>query len=256
MVESSEGDRLSRISTAWTRLFDALDGKAEAARSAQAAVIDQYSAAAYRYLLKILGSPDAAEDVLQQFALEFVKGGFRHATPQRGRFRDYLKVSLARLAYRHRKTRARERFRELGDDAAERGEERSVDELEQEFVASCRDEMLNRAWRRLRNSGGESGETLFAVLRYRSEHPASTSEQMAEAVSRLQHRDPPLTPAAARKLLQRARERFADHVLTEVASTIPEVSRETLEEEVISLGLHPYCKSALRRRFRSGGEEK
>src|SRR5256885_1610619 len=39
-----------------------------------------------------------AEELCQEFALRFLRGDFRHADPDRGRFRDYLKVALRHLA--------------------------------------------------------------------------------------------------------------------------------------------------------------
>jgi RNA polymerase sigma-70 factor (ECF subfamily) len=58
----------------------------------------------------------------------------------------------------------------------------------------------------------------------------------------------PLTAAGVRQLLHRARERFADLLLEEVAQSLAEPSPERLEQELLELGLLEYCRPALQRR--------
>ncbi len=48
--------------------------------------------------------------------------------------------------------------------------------------------------------------------------------------------------------LHRAREKFADMLLDEVIQSLDNPNRETLENELIELGLLEYCKPALERR--------
>lgn len=55
----------------------------------------------------------------------------------------------------------------------------------------------------------------------------------------------PLSDTGVRKLLQRAREKFAVLLLNEVRRTLEGPSRARLEEELIDLGLYSYCRSAL-----------
>jgi hypothetical protein len=50
-----------------------------------------------------------------------------------------------------------------------------------------------------------------------------------------------------RQALHRAREKFADLLLDEVAQTLDAPTTEQLEEEVLTLGLHIYCQPALQR---------
>jgi RNA polymerase sigma-70 factor (ECF subfamily) len=57
----------------------------------------------------------------------------------------------------------------------------------------------------------------------------------------------PLTADAVRQALHRAREKFADLLLDEVAQTLGAPTAEQLEEEVLALDLHTYCRPALRR---------
>src|SRR4051812_44626670 len=96
MDEHEVRHRLSRITTLWTVLFQAHQGTARAASLAQQRLFQRYGGAVYRYLLAALRDPDAAEEVAQDFALRFVRGDFKRADPERGRFRDYLRASLIR----------------------------------------------------------------------------------------------------------------------------------------------------------------
>ena len=52
-----------------------------AAASARRELIQRYGGAAYRYLLGALKSPEAAEELLQDFSLRFIRGDFRRADP-------------------------------------------------------------------------------------------------------------------------------------------------------------------------------
>src|SRR5207249_5361150 len=79
-------DRLSRITTCWTVLRQAHQGSADAAAAtaAQQLLMKRYGGAIYRYLLKALGDPNAADDLTQEFGLSVVRGEVRRADPQRG----------------------------------------------------------------------------------------------------------------------------------------------------------------------------
>src|SRR5438128_969371 len=89
--------RLSQISTQWTMVFQAHQGSADAVSKAQQQLLERYSGAAYRYLLGAVRDPDVAAELCQEFALRFVRGDFRRASPERGRFRNYLKTALIHL---------------------------------------------------------------------------------------------------------------------------------------------------------------
>src|SRR5262245_20576415 len=64
----------------------------------QAELLRRYRGPAFRYLIACVRNPDVAEDLAQEFALRFLRGDFGKADRNRGRFRDYLRVSLSRLA--------------------------------------------------------------------------------------------------------------------------------------------------------------
>jgi RNA polymerase sigma-70 factor (ECF subfamily) len=249
-INDTPPDHLSRISTMWTAVRRAHGQDPDAANAAQNEIMDRYAATIYRYLLKVLRDEDAADEVFQEFALQFVRGGFKQANPQRGRFRDYLKISILRIVSRYRQRRAG-RNRRVTDnlDEAEIPAESPCHNLDEEFVANWRDELLERAWQKLKTEQTTSGQPHHAILALRARQPEWKSEELSAELNRQLQPPTPYTAAGTRKLLQRARERFADILLDEVEQTLGDVGREQLEQEVIELGLHAYCRSALKRRF-------
>lgn len=250
MFDSGPDDHLSRISTVWTMIFQSHEQDSKAVKAAQSAVMERYSGAVYRYLLRVLRSADAADEVFQQFALSFVRGGFRHANPDRGRFRDYLKISLLRFVSDHRRRHMDGRGKSLLSSKEVASDENSASkEWDLAFAASMRDELLGRAWQGLLDFQQETGRPLHDVLEYRSRLPnAAASEMATELTKRLQPEEP-FSDAGMRKTLQRAREKFSDILLDEVARSLATPERSVVEQEVIDLGLHAYCASALKRRF-------
>ena len=73
---------LSRISTMWTMVFQAHKDAPQAA-AAQAVLLERYCGAIYRYLLSAVRDANVADELAQEFALRFVKGYFRRASPER-----------------------------------------------------------------------------------------------------------------------------------------------------------------------------
>ncbi len=49
-------------------------------------------------------------------------------------------------------------------------------------------------------------------------------------------------------MLHRAREKFAAHLIDDVAQSLTEPTEEQLHEELLDLGLLDYCRSALKKR--------
>jgi RNA polymerase sigma factor (sigma-70 family) len=237
--------RLSRISTQWSLVFQAHGGPREAVTEAQRILMQRYAGAVYRYLLGAVRDEDAAEELAQEFALRLVRGDFRRAHPERGRFRSYLKTALIHLVTDYHRARQAQP-RPLAPDAPEPAAPPwSEAESERHFVQSWREELLERTWKALR----ECNDLFHAALLLRVQQPDLTSAQIAETVSTQLQR--PINAALVRKSLQRAHEKFADLLLDEVAGTLQESSPDDLETELGELDLLRYCKTAFERRKKS-----
>jgi RNA polymerase sigma-70 factor (ECF subfamily) len=241
--------RLSSITTLWSLVVQAhREEPVDAAAAARRRLMERYSGAVHRYLLGALRDPEAADEVFQEFALRFLRGAFRNADPQRGRFRDFVKTAVFHLIADHHK-RQRARPQPLDPEAhAPAVQPAPQGEQDRLFLDSWRQELLERTWVALADAERQTGQPCYVLLRLRTEQPALSSAELAERLgSRL---GKGFTIAALRQALYRAREKFVDLLLDVVASTLEDASAEALDQELIDLGLLGYSRSALARRKR------
>jgi RNA polymerase sigma-70 factor (ECF subfamily) len=248
---SSRDSRLSQLATLWPLVVQAHQGPEEAMGCARRRLLERYGGAVRRYLLGALREPDAAEELFQDFALRFLRGDFRGADPGRGRFRDYLKTALSRLVVAYRRRQHRRPGPLRGGAAEPAVTDPDPTNAEQDFLRSWRDELLARAWNALARAAAQAGQPLYVVLRFRADNADLRSPEMARRLAAQLGR--PLTPAGVRQILHRARRRFAEALLDEVAHSLDGPTEERLEQELTELGLLDYCRPALGRRGR--GEE-
>jgi RNA polymerase sigma factor (sigma-70 family) len=239
-------ERLSQMKTQWTLLFQARQG--DAANAALRRLLLRYHGAAYRYLLGVLRDAAAAEELTQEFAVRFLRGDFRNATPQRGHFRDFLKAALRNLVIDHWRRKGKGPLPlESGLDRP--AEEGSVgDDLDRPFLDKWREELLARTWEELAEAQRQTGQPFHTVLCWKTERPEARSAELAGRLAA--ETGKPVTEAGLRQTLHRARERFADLLLEEVARSLETSDPEAVERELLCLGLLDYCKSALKRRHR------
>jgi RNA polymerase sigma-70 factor (ECF subfamily) len=243
MSETTSDLRLSRINTLWTAVLQAnLNGTSAA--EAQNTLLERYGGAVRRYLLGATRDSEAAAELFQEFAVLFLRGGLRGADPGRGRFRDYVKGVLFHLSADHHK-KARRRGLSFGSAGFEPAVEPDA-EREQAFLTSWRDELLARAWAALEEMEQTTGQPFFTVLRFKADNPEASSQEMAERLSRQWGKK--LTAAGVRQTLHRARAKFADFLLDEIAHALAEPTAVAIEEELRELGLLEHCRPALERR--------
>jgi RNA polymerase sigma factor (sigma-70 family) len=244
---------LNQISTIWTLVREAsppVGGAAnpasrEAATRALQALMERYGGAVYRYLLGALRDPHAADDLSQEFSLRFVRGDFRNADPERGRFRDLVKTVLFHLIVDHQRRRKASPLALPPDDCGPAQPDGDALTSEVQFVESWRQQLLSQAWTALNRWDRLKGSCYYDVLRYRAKHRELTSAEMAAKLSvRLKKK---VSADWVRKTLERARDQFADLLLEELSHSIVNPTRERLAEELADLRLLSYCQPALDR---------
>jgi RNA polymerase sigma-70 factor (ECF subfamily) len=242
MDTDSSQPHLSRISTPWTLFRQAHEDAEPAARTAQRLLMQRYCGAVYRYLRGALHEDEAALELFQEFALRFLRGDFGRAEPGRGRFRDYLRVALSHLVTDyHRERRAQPQ--PLPADLAQRPVPTDEEtDREAAFLHSWREELVNRAWGAL----AEARPTYHAALVLHVEHPEVPSARLAEQLAARLGK--PFTAAHVRVTLQRAREKFAELLLDEVAHSLGAATEAELVEELRALHLLKLCATALESR--------
>jgi RNA polymerase sigma-70 factor (ECF subfamily) len=237
--------RLSAIETRWTVFFNAHGSQENVRLAAQKQLLLRYYGAAFRYLLGTVGNAQAAEELSQEFAVLFLRGDFHRVNPQRGRFRDFLRVSLRHLAQDYWREQ-KKALPPLPVDPAELPSTGATEDSDQEFIAKWREELLSHTWESLAAVQTRSGQPYCEVLRAKTTQPELRSGQLADQMA--VRTGKPWTEGATRQLLHRARKLFADLLVEEVARSLETDAAEELEQELIDLDLLSYCEAALQRR--------
>lgn len=245
MDQESLSQHLAHIETLWSVVAQAHAATSQRARPAQELLLRRYSGAVHRYLLGALRDPNAADELFQEFALRFVRGDFQNANPARGRFRSFVKTVLFHLIvdYQRKKpTRPAQLDLEVKEPAVF---DPSLPDSDRKFVDDWRQELLDRTWLLLEEFERDTGQPYHTILRCRADQPLLASAELAEQLGAKLGKS--FTVDGVRKALQRAREKFADQLLEEVARSLEDPSAEELEQELIDLGLLSYCRAALDR---------
>jgi RNA polymerase sigma factor (sigma-70 family) len=250
MAESVADLRLSRISTRWDLLVQAHQGSGAVVDEARSRLVRRYYRTVYRYLVGATGDPDVAEVLSQEFALRFLRGDFQGADPARGRFRDLVKTVLYHLIVDHHRQRRRQPASLPDSTSNLPAAEEAAAASDTAFLDGWRQELLDQAWEALASLEGQTGQRYYTVLRWRAEHPDEPAARLAERLGSEKGR--PISDAGVRQILHRAREKFADLLLEEVARSLETTDLDRVEQELIDLGLHSYCRPALDRLAREG----
>jgi RNA polymerase sigma-70 factor (ECF subfamily) len=247
MAASNPEQHLSQIATLWSIVNRAGGQENREVTAARQRLLQRYGGAVQRYLLGALRDAEAADELTQEFALRFMDGKYKGADRERGRFRNFIKGVLSHLIADHfRRLQSRPRPLPLdGENLSDPGTDPAdPDPL---FVENWRQALLGRAWQLLADVEAETGQPFHTVLRLRVDQPELRSPQMAELVSARLGRT--VSAESFRQTLHRARDRFADLLLDEVAQTLGDAVDDDLEQELIELNLLTYCQDALGRRL-------
>jgi len=242
MFSQYKDEHLSRIETNWAVLFKAHHGEDSSLNNAQALLLQRYCGAVYRYLVAVIGNVNEADELAQEFALRMLQGKFKTADKSKGRFRDYVKTSLFNLVRRHHRNKNQSPGA-LHDDAPEPAVAED-NQADQSFTEKWRDEVLSNTWESLARYERESGKLFHTFLQYRTQNN-TTSEAMAKEFSTRLGKA--LTPAGVRQTLHRARDRFGDMLIDEVARSLQTQDKEVIEQELADLGLLTFCQDAVKR---------
>ena len=247
MYKSESNQHLSQIETNWMMLFRAHRGPPDEAAAARAALMLRYGGAIHRYLLWVTGDADTADELVQTFALRFLRGDFRNVTPSLGRFRDFIKRAAHNLVVDYIRRR-RVQPRPLGEvqDMPELvSPAPDLSDFDRQFLDSWREEVITCAWEGLARHQERTRQPYYTVLRFRVDHPDLHSPSMAEQLSASLGR--PVTAVWVRQVLLHARQRFVDLLVEEVAGSLENPTPERVEQELIDLDLLGYCRPGLDR---------
>lgn len=232
---------LDRISTQWSIINN------------PGQFLVRYAPAIRGYLHALLRNAHDADEVEQDFLMRVVERGFVRASPDRGRFRDYLKTSVRNAALtrlRRKKEAAVGDFVLLGLAAADS----TIPGTDAQWLADWRRCLLDRVWRALDSHEHRSpGNLFYTVLRATVDHPEEDSQELAARVSAQVGRE--VSAEAFRKQLSRARRMFAECLVDEVAATLEEPVAAEVEAELAETGLMSYIRDFLPADWRARGKK-
>ena len=244
MGEGTHGGRLSQMATPWEDLDQASAGSMPALDAARRRLLQLYSPAVYSYLLGAVRDPDIADDLFQEFAVRLMRGAFRGADPRRGRFRDFLKTALSHLVTDHYRRQARgpRPYHDFPDPATDRS---TLAEAEERFSEEWRAQLIDRTFAALEAFEQRTGQPLYTLLHFRVENLKLPVADMARQLSGRLGQEP--SAEWLYKHLHKARQKFADLLVAEVARTLDCPGVEEVGQELAELGLLQWCRPALDR---------
>jgi RNA polymerase sigma-70 factor (ECF subfamily) len=219
---------LGQISTQWSAVHDA------------AQFVVRYAAAIRNFLTALVHDEHDAEDVLQEFLLSVTEKGFPRADPSRGRFRDYLFITVRNAARKYLQRKQTRRTREARAPSPTLPPSQAEETWMSEWHRCIMDRALNALHHHQRQSPGNLAHTTLTV---RLEHPDADSAFLAAETSR--HCGRTIRPDAYRQHLRRARGLLARFLVDEVVRTLDSPTPQQIEEELIAVGLMAYVRPYL-----------
>jgi DNA-directed RNA polymerase specialized sigma24 family protein len=243
--------RLDEIPTRWSLLRLAHRATLSTAQEARNALVLRYARAIRNYVGALIRCEQDADEVAQEVVVRLLRGQFAAADPHKGSFRRLLMVAAHNLV---RTYWAKQRRQPLGDIDLE-GVAHEPEELalEEECLANWKKAVLELAWKALEEYQlSHPGSIACTVLRLRAQYPDDDSETLARRLG--EKLGKPFSADALRQQLRRARVRFAQGLIEEVASGLNEPTPSRVEEELIEAGLMPYVRDFLPPDWRTSGE--
>ena len=233
------GTRLSQVATQWALLAEARGKEQAGASGAWCALMHRYCGAAYRYLAGAVRDEDIALELFQEFAVRFLRGDFRRADAAKGRFRDYVRTSLVHLVTDHYRQLQGRPHSLQGDVIDPHADAPGSATNSDQFIASWRDELIDRSWKAL----APSQPQYHALLMLHVRQPGISARELASRLSDEWQR--PISAANARVMLHRARQRFAELLVQEVEYSLENPTPAELAAELRALRLWSLCEPVL-----------
>jgi RNA polymerase sigma factor (sigma-70 family) len=232
--------RLERIETQWSLIKRAHGSHAPTAAEARQTLVLRYSSAIRRYVGAMTGNQEDSHEIAQDVIVKLLQGDFAGADVERGRFRDLLKTAIRNMVRNFWSRQQRRRPAELDLDQVSDEPTGQVDP----WLDGWRKNVLELTWSALENYEREhEGRIPYTILQLRSKFPTASSQQLADHLSQRLGR--PVEAPAVRQQLRRARLRFADLLVREVAEGLDQPTPDRIQEELVNLGLFEYVKDLL-----------
>ena len=236
---------LANMQTQWSMIRKAHQASivGESASAARQSLVMRYAPAIRRFVQIVVRDPSLADELSQDAIVRVLRGDFAGADPSRGRFRDLLKTAIRNMAKNYWAKENRRSSTDF-DLSLLDDENREVEELEQEWTAQWRGNVLSNVWDKLLDwQNSQPASVAHTILKLRSEHPKASSTELAQHLSESAGRE--FKPNSTRQLLRRARVKFVEMLVAEVADGLEDPTPDNLKEELIALGLFANVKDLL-----------
>lgn len=237
----------SHLSTNWSVLHAAHHGSPEEQAEARRQLLANYERSVKKFIRICVRDVDGAEELYHEFAIRVLRGDLRATTPEKGRFRAYLKTVLFHLVADYYRAKQRvagtvslHRIPEPADDFPE-----PSPEDERAFLAAWRSDLLEKAATTLAMRQEVGGLPLSTVFQLRIDHIDASDEELAGQLAADLGRT--VEPGTFRRWLHLARQRFADALVCEVAATLESPTPELLADELQVLDFMDRCRKAFQR---------
>jgi hypothetical protein len=215
-------------------------------------IIQRYGKAIRRYLFALLKKPEDVDDVAQTIHVKILKGDLAKWDASRSRFRDFLKTVVRNAALDcHRQAQKRGKN---ADDLANVADPHSTTAENQVWIDLWREALIASVLAAMKAYQDKNpGNHFFTVVRMLEADPEIRSEQLAAALA--EQTGSACTAENARQQKARARGKFAELLVKEVMLTVPCQARESVEEELHTLGLFGYVDDYLGDAFEAAAKE-
>lgn len=234
--------RIDAIETQWSMIRRAHHGSKFSSGEAKNSLVMRYLPAIRGYVGALTRDDAEADELSQEAVVRILKGDFSGADPERGRFRDLLKISVRNMVRNHWAKQNRCKTSDMDQIYAdELGQD---DELNDPWLDSWRVNLLEIAWAALKDyQDRRTGRVTYTILKLRSEFPDVDSPTLAAKLS--EEVGVEFRADATRQHLRRARIRFAEFLVEEIAHGLETAEPGRIQEELIALGLYNSVKDLL-----------
>jgi DNA-directed RNA polymerase specialized sigma24 family protein len=240
--------RLDVIETQWSLVRRAHQGTIVSGTDARQALVLRYAPAIRAYVQAITRDEQITDEISQDAMVRLLQGDFAGADPGRGRFRDLLKVAVRNMVRNYWDKQKRRQG--VNFDLTLLEEEHASDDSSDSWLNHWRRNVLEIAWSALEQyQQSNPGSVAYTVLRTRADFPAATSDELAEKLALQLGRE--LRADTFRQQLKRARTRFAEFLVEEIAHGLTETDASRIQDELICLGIYEHIKDVLPNQWKS-----
>ena len=233
--------RIDQIETQWSMVRQAANSFASA-DDARRSLVMRYASSIRAYVLAMTRNEQDADELSQDVIVRILNGDFGGANREKGRFRDFLKVAVRNMVRNHWAKSKRRKTADL-----DLGELDTPDDNTEEvdpWISGWRNNLLELTWSALSSyEEDHAGRIPFTILKLRAEFPTANSTELAEKLSERVCRE--YRADTTRQQLRRARLRFAEFLVEEVANGIEDPQPERIQEELICLELYEHIRDVL-----------